>query len=127
MHLAALEFHGAGGEREQGVVLALADVEAGLERSADLADDDRSGLGGLAAVDLHAAELGVGVAAVLGRTLSFFMGHGGRLYAGGAGGKLEEVGKSDPDNPDLRLPSGAGKGAKYSKCACFFKPGGQRS
>lgn len=48
------------------VVGAHADVESGLERSTDLTDDDRAGLGGFATVELDAAVLRVGVAAVLG-------------------------------------------------------------
>src|SRR5688572_7129767 len=73
--LAALELHGAVLQREDRVVAAEADVEAGLKLRAALADDDRAGRHGLAAVGLHAAVLRVAVAAVLGRALSLLMSH----------------------------------------------------
>ena len=49
----------AGRDRVEGVVLALADIESGAELGAALTDDDCAGLGELAAVELHAAVLGV--------------------------------------------------------------------
>src|SRR5688572_5936272 len=73
--LAALELDGAVLEREDRVVAAEADVEAGLELGAALADDDRAGADRLAAVRLDAAVLGVAVAAVLRRALTLFMCH----------------------------------------------------
>src|SRR3954451_4168757 len=74
--LAALEFDLAVLEGEQGVVLAGADVKAGHELGAALADNDRSGGDERATVRLHAAVLGIGVAAVLRRAAAFLMSHG---------------------------------------------------
>ena len=56
--------HGARGQREQRVVAAAADVVAGVEVGAALADDDLAGVDQLAAEALDAEALGVGVAAV---------------------------------------------------------------
>src|SRR6478609_4343954 len=75
----ALELDLAGLEGEEGVVLADADVEAGVEAGAALADDDRAGADGLAAVGLDAEVLGVGVAAVPGGAAAFLMCHGSPL------------------------------------------------
>src|SRR5688572_18472639 len=61
--LAALELDLAILEREDRVVGAQADVEAGLKLGAALADDDRAGLHDLPAPDLDAAILRVAVAA----------------------------------------------------------------
>src|SRR5690606_16664073 len=58
------ELHLAVDQREQGVVATQADAGARVELGATLADDDVAGLDGLAAVDLHAQVLRVGVAAV---------------------------------------------------------------
>ena len=69
MHFAALEFDAAVGEGEEGVVTADADVEAGLELGAALADDDGAGGDDLPAVGFDAAVLRVAVAAVAGRSL----------------------------------------------------------
>src|SRR5690606_416737 len=74
VHRAALlralggELHLAIDQREQRVVAAQADAVTRVELGATLADDDVAGLDGLAAVDLHAQVLRVGVAAVAGRT-----------------------------------------------------------
>ena len=77
MDAAALKFDHTFGQREERVVLADADLEPGLEACSTLPNNDRTGLGGLASVELHAAELRVGIATVFGRTLTFFMSHGG--------------------------------------------------
>jgi hypothetical protein len=57
------------------IVLAHADVEAGVKFCPALTHDDRTGLGKLAAVKLYAAILRITVSSVSGRTLSFFMCH----------------------------------------------------
>src|SRR5436189_6329138 len=75
MDLSALELDFAVLEGKEGVVAADADVEAGGEFGPALADDDRAGGYGLAAVGLHAAILRVAVPAVAGAALSFFMCH----------------------------------------------------
>ena len=53
---------------EQGVVLAAADVEAGLQRGSALANQDGAAGDGLAAEALDAEALRIGVATVFGRT-----------------------------------------------------------
>src|SRR5699024_5076607 len=63
---AAAELDFATGQGEQGVVPATADVAARVEPGATLADDDLTGLHGLASEALHTQPLGVGVAAVPG-------------------------------------------------------------
>src|SRR5688572_32169478 len=73
--LAALELDGAVLEREDRVVLAEADVEAGVELRAALADDDPAGGDELPAEHLHAPVLRVAVATVAAGTLSLFMCH----------------------------------------------------
>ena len=55
------------GEREQGVVAAAADVQAGVEVGAALAHEDLAGVDELAAEALHAEPLRVGVTAVTAR------------------------------------------------------------
>ena len=72
---ATLELHKAIGFGENGVVLAQADIEAGLELGAALTHDDGAALGELTAIELDATVLRVGVATVLGGTLSFLMCH----------------------------------------------------
>src|SRR5690606_38187416 len=62
-------------QREQGVVAAEADARTRVELGAALAHDDVAGSDRLAAVDLDAEVLRVGVAAVAGRTTSLFMCH----------------------------------------------------
>src|SRR5258706_11447787 len=54
----------AGHEREEGVVLADADVRARMKLGAALAHEDRARVDELAAVDLDAEPLGLGIAAV---------------------------------------------------------------
>jgi hypothetical protein len=77
VHAAPITVEGdaAVGEREQGVVAADADIEAGVELRAALADDDVTGDDGLAAELLHAETLAARVATVLDGALSFLMGH----------------------------------------------------
>src|SRR5690606_20264811 len=58
------EGHRARSEREQRVVLATADVVAGVEVRAALTNDDLAGVDDLAAEALHAQVLGVRVATV---------------------------------------------------------------
>ena len=60
------ELNVTGGGGEQGVVVAAADVAAGVEVGAALADEDFAGLDQLAAEALDAEALRVGVAAVTG-------------------------------------------------------------
>src|SRR5687767_10068549 len=74
--LAALELDLAVDQGEDRVVLADADVEAGNELRAALAEDDGAGGDGLAAVSFYAEVLGVGVAAVAGGAGALFMCHG---------------------------------------------------
>ncbi len=69
------EFHGALAQSEQGVVFATADVLAGMEMGATLANDDVAGDDVLAAVALHAQSLSMRVAAVTGGAKTFFMSH----------------------------------------------------
>src|SRR6185437_13983860 len=65
---AVLELDHAGDLGEEGVVLAAAHVEPGLQLGAALADDDGAAGNGLTAECLDAKPLRVGVAAVFGRT-----------------------------------------------------------
>src|SRR5437868_9855259 len=62
-------------QREQRVVLADADIHAGVEPRAALADDDRTGGDQFTAVSLDAQHLGLGVAAVPCGTAAFFLCH----------------------------------------------------
>ena len=66
-------------EREDRVVLAHADIDARVEAGAALADDDGTGGAELAAEDLGAETLGMGVAAVAGGADAFFMSQGSPL------------------------------------------------
>src|SRR5690606_40858838 len=61
--------------REQGVVLADANAVAGVELGTALTHDDVAGLDDLAAIQLHAKAFTFRVAAVAGRTASFFECH----------------------------------------------------
>src|SRR5438094_5714643 len=73
--LTGAELHLAGGEGEEGVVVAPAHVVAGVELGAPLADDDGA-RGHLAAVEhLHAQALGRRVPAVPGRTAALCLAH----------------------------------------------------
>src|SRR6478609_7970998 len=58
------ELHGAGGGREQGVVAATPDIDAGVEVGAALADQDLAGLDDLTAEPLDAESLSIRVATV---------------------------------------------------------------
>src|SRR4051794_19771956 len=62
-------------QREERVVAATADVGAGVEVRAALANDDLAGVDELAAEALHAEPLRVGIAAVLGRGCALFVCH----------------------------------------------------
>ncbi len=71
------ELNGAVSECEQRVVLADAHVVTRGEVGAALANDDLTGLDGLAAIDLDAEALGVGVAPVARGTETLLMCHDG--------------------------------------------------
>ncbi len=60
-----LETNDAGYLREESVVLAATDVGAGLERCATLSHDDAAAVNHLAAEDLDAESLRIGVATIL--------------------------------------------------------------
>src|SRR5207302_9804907 len=62
-------------EGEQGVVATEADPGAGCDPGSALPHEDRAGANGLAAVDLHAQHLRVGVATVAGRAAAFLVCH----------------------------------------------------
>src|SRR5688572_4783567 len=70
-----LELHLAGDLREQRVILAQADVEAGLVLASALADENRAPGHEVAVEALDAEPLRVAVAAVTRRSLSFFCRH----------------------------------------------------
>src|SRR3954453_12378079 len=79
------ELDGAGGGREQRVVAASADVEAGVEVGAALANENLAGVDDLAAEPLHTEPLRVGVTPVAGGRCALLVCHGGLLpglYAG---------------------------------------------
>src|SRR2546430_2305830 len=61
---------------EQRVVAATADVDAGVELGAALADQDLTGLDHLAAVALDAEVLGIGIATVAGAGRTLLVCHG---------------------------------------------------
>ncbi len=62
-------------QREEGVVFALADALAWMKFVANLANEDVASDNLFAAKFLHAAVLGIRVATVAARALSFFVGH----------------------------------------------------
>src|SRR4051812_37872795 len=70
-----LERHHAVDEREEGVVFAAADVVAGCEHRAALADEDRAAVDLLAPEPLYPEVLRVRVAAVPGAALTFLVCH----------------------------------------------------
>src|SRR3954452_12714127 len=72
---AGVEGHPAVRLGEQGVVLADADIGAGVELGAALADEDVAGDHALVAELLHAQALAGGIAAVPGTAACFFMCH----------------------------------------------------
>src|SRR3984957_1105093 len=69
------ELHGPRGLREQRVVAATADVDAGVEVGATLANQDLAGLDDLTAEPLDAEPLGVGVATVAGAGCALLVCH----------------------------------------------------
>ena len=62
----ALELDGTVNQSKQGVVAADADVDAGMDVGASLANQDVAGQNKLTVGTLHAQALGLGVTAVLG-------------------------------------------------------------
>lgn len=62
-------------EGEEGVVVADTDIGAGVELGAALSDDDHARFDDLTAEPFDAQTLGVTVATVFGRTLTFLMCH----------------------------------------------------
>ncbi|SOY51190.1 conserved membrane hypothetical protein [Cupriavidus taiwanensis] len=69
------ELHVAVDQGEQRVVLAHADVVAGMHAGTALADDDAAGVDGLATKHLHAQTLRFGITAVPRGTAAFFLCH----------------------------------------------------
>ena len=69
------ELHDAGDLRKERIVLADADVDAGLELGAALANKNRSAADELAAEAFHAQPLRVTVPAVSRAANAFFMSH----------------------------------------------------
>src|SRR5690606_20659101 len=69
------EGHHAIGLGEQGVILAAAHVQAGVETGATLPHDDVAGGNGLAAIHLHAQAFAFRVAAVTGTAACLFVCH----------------------------------------------------
>ena len=70
------ELHDARAEREEGVVLATADIIAGVEVGAPLAHDDLARADDLAAETLDAEPLSVGVPTVPGARCTLLVRHG---------------------------------------------------
>src|SRR5271154_6152985 len=79
VHLAVrlVELHGAVDEREERVIAADADVRAGTEPGAALADQDVAGDDRFAAKFFHAEALADAVAPVAYAALTFLMRHSG--------------------------------------------------
>src|SRR5262245_65157016 len=75
------EAHSSGDLREDGVVLAPSGIQAGPETAPALAHDDGAASDEVAVVRLDAQALRIGVAAVSGTALSFFMSHCGNPRA----------------------------------------------
>ncbi len=73
--IAAIEADVAVGKGEESVVPSHADVVAGMEFGAALADENGTGEDKLAAETFHPEPLAVAVAAVARRSLTFFMCH----------------------------------------------------
>src|SRR5688572_11338388 len=73
--LASLELDLAVLQREDRVIAAQADIEAGMELGASLADDDGAGGDELPAVDFDSSVLCIAVATVLGGALTLLMCH----------------------------------------------------
>src|SRR5699024_195803 len=70
----ALKLHLAALEGEQGVVAALAHVDAGMDMGAPLANQDVAGQDELAVAPLHAQALGLGITAVAGGADALLVG-----------------------------------------------------
>src|SRR5205807_8345454 len=73
--LAGAELDLAGGQGEERVVAALADVLAGVNARAPLADDDRASVHLATVEHLHTQALGLGIAAVPSRTATLGLAH----------------------------------------------------
>jgi hypothetical protein len=71
----AIKHHVTINQSEQGVVLALADVGAGVVLVTNLSDQDISCVDGFSAKLFDTASLGVGIATVATGALTFLMGH----------------------------------------------------
>ncbi len=69
------ELHGALAQSEQGVVFAAANVLAGMEVGATLANNDVAGDNVLATIALHAKSLRMRIATITGGAKTFFMSH----------------------------------------------------
>src|SRR5690606_30671981 len=70
-----LERDRAGFQRKQRMILAKADIGAGMPLGAALTNEDVAGEHGLAAELLHAKASAIGIAAVARRTASFLVCH----------------------------------------------------
>jgi hypothetical protein len=79
----AVKLHFAIDERKERVITAHADVDAGMNFGAALANDDVASDNRLTAEFLHAETFTAGIATVLDGALSFFVGHGGEVGIGG--------------------------------------------
>ena len=71
----AFELNGTVNKCEQGIILALADIGAGMNLRTALANENVPCQNELTIRTLGAETLGLAVAAVLGRTHTFFMSH----------------------------------------------------
>ena len=69
----ALELDGTVDQSEQGVILADADIDTGMDVGASLADQDVAGQNELTVSTLDAQALGLGVTAVLGGTAALMV------------------------------------------------------
>ena len=78
-------------ESKEGKILAPSDVATRFHGAADLTNQDVAGSNNLAAEFLDAAALRLRVAAVLDRTLSFFMCHGGPPLDADLSGDLRDL------------------------------------
>lgn len=70
------EVDGAGDLGEQGMILAHADIIAGMDLRAALADNDTTGRDQLAAVALYPQSFGIRITTISGTATCFFMCHG---------------------------------------------------
>ena len=69
----ALELDGTVNQSEQGVIAADADIDAGMDVGASLANQDVAGQNELTISTLHAQALGLGITAVLGGTAALMV------------------------------------------------------